>query len=976
MPTRRNDRIATVGIATFAAALYLTFLGYGCQLEDEGTILYQILRTYRGERPYLDFNTGYTPAIFYLNAGLFRLFGVSVVPVRLALAIANTFAVVLVYRLARHLAPIAESLCAALVYAVFMPFFAGQFAAFNIPYPAWYAVAAWLAAQLASVRAAETGRRSWLAAAGMAAGVAFSFKPNTGVLGLGAVILSQLLVTPPAAGVTGTILETLLLVVAAGGVAATLNFEAVNLHFPLLAAPTIVLIGGAVWLRGTARARGLVRPLASALADAGAILAGFAGVTALWLVYYLPKLGFANFLRDVLLIGAGIERIYLLFYPAITPWSEAVLVLAAVIGLLPFAISRRLIAIRSVIVLLTVAVAGVIGALFAVAYAPEGLAISIVLQLENVSFYLFPLLLAAAVLAWIARGRSVPLPDAEGVRVTTVTIVYALLLFIQLHPRIDFMHIVISMPSALILAAGALACVERRWVAALAATGTAPAGAFRRVRLAALAPVATVLVLRGLPLLDARLDASRVRLRRMTVLDRPAMPVALERDRDHDLRELRAVTRFVRHETRRDEPIIAFPALAIIPFLTDRGTPVPDDYYFSGRPDHASEAGMLAAMEATRTPLVVTLNDRLGYFSHAPPYYFMLRNYVRKNYSLVRRFGRFDVFLRHERATAVGVRVRGGKLSTAFARGDYRRVVRRAAMIARHGTLGDVRGLGDQLADVDRSVRQASVAAITAVASREPGGLAAVAPVVAPGRRSLLLFVRSLGEFADQSALGYLARLYPGAPERIRQQTSTSINFILARTVAARFSFGTPDRQPLWRFPPDMPVDLLVGLLADEDSRYAMAPLTALVAAKAGRRDLVPTLEDLLRDRKVRRDNWITMMTTSALVSLGRPRHVLALFDVVNRGTMGGQYVPSLMLDPGVVPPAATALCLRLRLGDGSDDERETTAWMSPYVGARFDEELRAASADPVLAVRRAASWAVAARAGGRRDHVAEASGG
>ena len=31
----------------------------------------------------------------------------------------------------------------------------------------------------------------------------------------------------------------------------------------------------------------------------------FAGVTALWLVYYLPKLGVANFLRDVLLIGLG-----------------------------------------------------------------------------------------------------------------------------------------------------------------------------------------------------------------------------------------------------------------------------------------------------------------------------------------------------------------------------------------------------------------------------------------------------------------------------------------------------------------------------------------------------------------------------------------------------------------------------------------------------------------------------------------------
>ena len=282
MATRHSDRLVTLGVAAFAAALYLTFLGYGYQLEDEGTILYQILRTYRGERPYLDFNTGYTPAIFYMNAGLFRLFGVSVVPIRIALALGNVLAVVLVYRLARRLAPVAESLCAALVYALFMPFFAGQFASFNIPYPAWYAVAAWLAAQIASVRAVETGRRGWLVAAGAAAGVAFSFKPNTGVLGLGAVMLSQLLVSPPAAGPIGMLLEGVLLAVAAGGVAATLNFEVDNLHFPFLAAPLLLLIAGAAWQRAVARGRGMTRPLGGALFDAGSILLGFIGVCLLY----------------------------------------------------------------------------------------------------------------------------------------------------------------------------------------------------------------------------------------------------------------------------------------------------------------------------------------------------------------------------------------------------------------------------------------------------------------------------------------------------------------------------------------------------------------------------------------------------------------------------------------------------------------------------------------------------------------------
>ncbi len=965
-------RGATLLVALAAATLYVGFADYGFNLDDEGTVLYQILRTARGERPYLDFHTGYTPAGFYLNAALFDLFGVSVRPLRLLLAAVNTASVVMILRLALRLAPPLEASLAALCWGLFLPFFAGQFASFNIPYPAWYATLGWLMTEWACVRAAEAAphvarSRGWILVAGVLAGLTFSFKPNTGVMALGAVVLARLATAPPLRGRLGSLLEGLVLGIAVLGVPAVLAFDLATKQFALLGLPALVFLVGLALRARRLRRQGSDRPVGAGILDLVVVVVGFGAPVATWLGLFLPQLGWAGFAREVLLLGAGVEEIYLLYFPDLSAWSAAGLLVLGFVVALPWVMARGWLGVRGAIGLLGVSAALGIGALAVFGLAPEGLLLSVGMQIENLSYFVVPLVLVVAVLIWFGRaGRR----DEEAGRVLGllgVALAFGVLHFLQLFPRIDFMHVVISMPSALVVAAGVLWQAERWAVETLGAAGIeSRVGRARLVRLVAAAPIVVVLLARLGPFVEARFDLAGgvPHLRELTPMEFPALAVGLEADRDHDLRELREVGRFVGSRTSPDEPIFAFPALGIVPFMTDRITPVPHDYFFAGRPSHADEAVMRAQIEAARPALIVTLNDRLGYFSAAPAYYFILRDYFERGYQLVRRIGRFDVLARRDLVAngrfvpePAGAAWRAAGEGSA---GRRREVVLVTDRLAALGSAAELASSSELLGDVDRENRGSLIRAAVAIAGRTPGGIGAVADVMAPRGRARLLFVRTLGEYAGAAALPWLEGVFLESPDaRLRWEAARSINYILARGLASRFDLldaPAPDASP-FDLPAGLQPERTTALVADFEERQRIGPLAALAAADAGRRDLAPRLDHFASERET---TWWRMLAAWALLRLGQDEHARTFYEAIDSGTLGGQYVPSILLDPALTEPVTASRLVAAMLVTGSAEGRETAAWMAPYLVVPVPEPaLRAALADPEPGVQRAARWAL-----------------
>jgi HEAT repeat protein len=950
-------RLAPLAIAVIAGAYFASFLTYGINLEDEGSVLFGIARTLRGDLPYIDFHTGYTPGVFYLNAALFRWFGESVVPVRIVLAAVNAAGVALIFVLTRTLAGAWLATAAALGYAAFLPFFIGEFASFNIPYPAWYAALAWLAAQLAMDRHVVRGGRGALFVAGLACGLAFTFKPNSGVI---AVLACGLCVALFAAGDGDPDRRPARVLLALGGLAlfvllaeslsVLMTLEGVPVEFPMIAGAPLALIGGRLfWAK-----RRELRPIRLWPAI-GLLAAGAALPTLPWIVYFLGRLGPSRFLVEVLLFGSGAERIYATPYPLPVgfPASWAPLAAMAIIALGAFGLAaeRGRVRVSRAVASIVMIGSGLALLLGLLARMPEGLRRSVLWQVQQVGFFLVPALAVAVVTVLLRRLRpGRPALDVRGQQLL-VALVFALCMYVQLYPRVDSMHLILALPSALVLGAVAAARLAGAW------ERTLRLGEGRLVPILAglagvLAAVAALPNYGGLFMRGP--DGSIVR-RPQSALTAAPTPVHVETERSTDLRAFDGMLRYLAPRLRPGEEIFGFPALALVPFALEHPTPTPHDYFFPGRPDHRAEAEVVRRLEAQPPRYLLTMNRRLGFFVNAPAYYFILRAHLRAHYVRAAVFGRYEVFRRRD--------ADGGVAS--------------AVVPEPVAPVGDAAALLADLADADREVRRAAVRAFMAEAARR-GGMAAYAAEVAPDETRTLLLVRNLGESADERVVAYLMDVFEASGRRLRTEAAGALTLLAIRATADRYLLAR-DEARLGVVPErtagELPVERLYEWMGDQKLRTKVGLFAAQALAARGDPAAVPVLETVLRDE---RRVYLRVAAAEALARLGQPEHLCDLIGALGMQRHEVQdVVPSFLLEAAREHPEQVGACLARGLEEPAPLAREVSAWIAgaaPLPSAA--PALREALEDRSHAVRIAAAWALGQlRDGAARPTLARLAG-
>jgi hypothetical protein len=190
-----TESIIAVALFVFCVTYLSVFRHYSSLEPDEGIVLAGAERILRGEVPYRDFFSFYTPGSLYLVASLFRVFGDSFIVARTSLVVTGAGCSVVTYVLARRVCSRHIALMTALLTTI-----TGVAYRFLVLHN-WYSTLLCCLAVYAAVRLIDSRKQIWAFATGSFAALTILFEQSKGAglclgLAVGFLSLSVLRRTP------------------------------------------------------------------------------------------------------------------------------------------------------------------------------------------------------------------------------------------------------------------------------------------------------------------------------------------------------------------------------------------------------------------------------------------------------------------------------------------------------------------------------------------------------------------------------------------------------------------------------------------------------------------------------------------------------------------------------------------------------------------------------------------------------------
>jgi hypothetical protein len=603
----RRIEVAAVLLASVAIfAIYAWSGRFWLDLIDEGYFVYLGSRVHAGDLPYRDFDTYYTPGIFYLFAWTFDLFGVSVEPIRLLMSGVRVLWAVALYGLTRRVAPWPFAL---LPFAAIAAVDAAPL--FPEPHPSWLAMLATFGVIEAITRHQGTNARRWIVVAGALAGVAFAFKQNVGAFDALAIGAYALLHERPLAGRL-LLAAQWIIALALGAAVSALVWP--GLSSPLAATvllPLLATLALLVWLAWSHTEvdgwTGGLRPLVLDTVVSGA---AFVAVTLAWLVPLTLALGVGG-VPWGLFVGNVNQGALILPLDPPSPGTRPVL-LAATLLPIAAALPRGRSGLPPQRMLAGALVVSGLLPLVPVGPRLEDLGLedpglypllsALEAELGNLFTYVpaFGAWAGVAMLALTLRRRA---PSG----VLGWYLLAGTLSALALYPRIDTIHAMFAGPPLLVVGAWALAVAHRTL-----------AGQANRI-----VQTLVFLTLLVIPLAAA---APHVYWRYVTIVHAdprsptPPAYVALGLARapvqmpEHLARSIRGVVEYVQAGTPPGDPFFVYPVDPLFYFLADRPNPTRFNHFIAGALTQSDLQAVIADLERRKPRYVLWDHGGVTYF--------------------------------------------------------------------------------------------------------------------------------------------------------------------------------------------------------------------------------------------------------------------------------------------------------------------------------------------------------------------------